>query len=92
MFRMQETLGRKFLRNAIVQSSLFIWEELSGHEEEFLLGRYEEGCRLMGEAMFEQPIGKSRTLETKWVTSAFRYSSMEVGFYFYGFYRRDAKI
>ena len=34
----------------------------------FLLGRYEEGCRLMDEAVSELSIDESRTSETKWVT------------------------
>ena len=68
------------------------YQDVSRHEEEFLLVRYEAGYWLMCKAVLEFPTGKGRTPKAKWVASAIRYSSMEVGFYFYGFYRWVANI
>lgn len=57
-----------------------------GYDEEFLLRRYEKGCRLMAKAMLAFLARESQTSEANWIASAFRYTCFEIGFYIHGFY------
>ena len=61
-------------------------QDVSGYEENLLLGRYEEGCWKFYFQVHELPVSKSQTEEAKLIASAIRNSYMEVEASVDGFY------